>query len=623
MLDLFTIFTKGGIVLWYFQGTALSLTPAVNSLVKTVLLQERGGMDVFNHESLKLQFKLDNEFELIFVVVYQKILQLAYLDKLMEQVQLAFRDKYKNRLTNSTPLNPSMYSEFGDVFKNILFSLEEADRQSRQKPREMKHWNGTKKKENVTKPFNGKPQEEEEEEIGEEINGIEDVQEETGGREEGENGIDATSSLSSSSGSLPNSDKIRKIIASKTKKSSSTKTTSKKTVKPSNGKPKTKEARQWMVGGSKGDTKALDYSGGAPPTTNGVNHDEEKDLSLKGSMIGQLQPVDQDTPKESGGGGVFSLFKSITAGRVITAESIGPVMEKMKEHLITKNVAIEIADKLCSSVTGKLDGKTIGTFSGIQSVVKSSVEEALVQILSPKVRIDVLQDALKAKEAGRPFVVTFCGVNGVGKSTNLAKICFWLLENGLRVLIAACDTFRSGAVEQLKTHTCRLSSLHPPEREGGPPRVLLFERGYGKDAASICMEAVNFARQQRYDVVLVDTAGRMQDNEPLMVSLAKLIRVNSPDLVLFVGEALVGNEAVDQLVKFNRALIDFADSSDQNPRSIDGIVLTKFDTIDDKVGAAISMTYTTGQPIVFVGTGQTYQDLRTLNVQAVVAALLK
>jgi len=113
----------------------------------------------------------------------------------------------------------------------------------------------------------------------------------------------------------------------------------------------------------------------------------------------------------------------------------------------------------------------------------------------------------------------------------------------------------------------------------------------------------------------------MQDNEPLMRALAKLIKVNQPDLVLFVGEALVGNEAVDQLVKFNQALADH--SSKERPHLIDGIVLTKFDTIDDKVGAAISMTYITGQPIMFVGTGQTYVDLKNLNARSVVHALLK
>merc|ERR1712142_864166 len=228
----------------------------------------------------------------------------------------------------------------------------------------------------------------------------------------------------------------------------------------------------------------------------------------------------------------------------------------------------------------------------------------------------------EARSNNRPYVITFCGVNGVGKSTNLAKICFWLVENKCRVLVAACDTFRAGAVEQLRTHTKRLNSLYPAQNQAdGKPVVELYEKGYGKDAAGIAMEAINYARTAKIDVVLVDTAGRMQDNEPLMRALSKLISVNDPDLVLFVGEALVGNEAVDQLQKFNQALAD--NSSLAKPHVIDGIVLTKFDTIDDKVGAAISMTYTTGQPIVFVGTGQSYPDLRSLNAKAVVAALLK
>lgn len=151
--------------------------------------------------------------------------------------------------------------------------------------------------------------------------------------------------------------------------------------------------------------------------------------------------------------------------------------------------------------------------------------------------------------------------------------------------------------------------------------LFLYYLSTGKDAAGIAMEAIKYAADSKIDVVLIDTAGRMQDNEPLMRALAKLIKVNEPDLVLFVGEALVGNEAVDQLVKFNQALADHSSSS--NPHVIDGIVLTKFDTIDDKVGAAISMTYITGQPIVFVGTGQTYTDLKALNANAVVHALMK
>ncbi|MEQ2158035.1 hypothetical protein GOODEAATRI_008049 [Goodea atripinnis] len=262
---------------------------------------------------------------------------------------------------------------------------------------------------------------------------------------------------------------------------------------------------------------------------------------------------EKPSPKKRGGfGGMFGMLKGLVGSKSLSQEDMEPVLEKMRDHLIA-----------------------------VASTVKQALQDSLVQILQPKRRVDILRDVMEAQSQRRPFVITFCGVNGVGKSTNLAKISYWLIENGFSVLIAACDTFRAGAVEQLRTHQRRLNSLHPPEKHGGRPVVQLYEKGYGKDAAGIAMEAIAYARNQAFDVVLVDTAGRMQDNAPLMTALAKLIAVNMPDLVLFVGEALVGNEAVDQLVKFNQALADH--SMSDKPRLIDGIVLTKFDTIDDKV----------------------------------------
>ncbi|XP_013772842.1 signal recognition particle receptor subunit alpha homolog [Limulus polyphemus] len=363
------------------------------------------------------------------------------------------------------------------------------------------------------------------------------------------------------------------------------------------------EARAW-VGQMKGEIKGMDYSESEEETS------EEEEASKKIIQTGKSRSF-----------GMFNMFRDLVGSKSISREDMQSVLEKLKDHMIAKNVASDIAGKLCESVASRLEGKVLGTFTGVASTVKATLVDALVQLLSPRRRIDILRDVMEAKQQQRPFVIVFCGVNGVGKSTNLAKICFWLVENNFKVLIAACDTFRAGAVEQLRTHSRCLNALHPPEKHGGHPVVQLYEKGYGKDAAGIAMEAINFARDCKMDVVLVDTAGRMQDNEPLMRSLAKLIKVNSPDLVLFVGEALVGNEAVDQLVKFNQALADH--SSQENPHLIDGIVLTKFDTIDDKVGAAISMTYITGQPIVFVGTGQTYTDLKNLNAKAVVHALMK
>merc|ERR1711942_662587 len=194
-----------------------------------------------------------------------------------------------------------------------------------------------------------------------------------------------------------------------------------------------------------------------------------------------------------------------------------------------------VAASLIESVMVKLEGSVMGTFQSIARTVKDALTQSLMKLLTPKRRIDILRDVLEAKENKKPYVITFCGVNGVGKSTNLAKICFWLIENKFNVLIAACDTFRAGAVEQMRTHTRRLNSLHPAENNKGRQMVQLYEKGYGKDAAGIALEAINHARDSGIDVVLVDTAGRMQDNEPLMRALSKLISVNAPDLVLFVG----------------------------------------------------------------------------------------
>lgn len=354
-----------------------------------------------------------------------------------------------------------------------------------------------------------------------------------------------------------------------------------------------------------------------------VDEEEEEDDSEDDGFNDRSPTTTTTKTKTSSkqSSGMFSLFKNLVGAKNLTREVMQPALEKLKDHLIEKNVATDIAAKLCDSVAAKLEGRVLGTFDTIAATVKQTLTDALVQILSPKRRVDILRDCLEAKRNNRPYVMSFCGVNGVGKSTNLAKICFWLIENDLNVMIAACDTFRAGAVEQLRTHMRHLNALHPADRHSGRTMVQLYEKGYGKDAAGIAMEAIRAATDSRVDVVLIDTAGRMQDNEPLMRALAKLIKVNDPDLVLFVGEALVGNEAVDQLVKFNQALADY--SSNDNPHIIDGIVLTKFDTIDDKVGAAISMTYITGQPIVFVGTGQTYTDLKALNAKAVVNALMK
>ncbi|XP_022411886.1 signal recognition particle receptor subunit alpha [Monodon monoceros] len=638
MLDFFTIFSKGGLVLWCFQGVSDSCTGPVNALIRSVLLQERGGNNSFTHEALTLKYKLDNQFELVFVVGFQKILTLTYVDKLIDDVHRLFRDKYRTEIQQQSAL--SLLNGTFDFQNDFLRLLREAEDSSKVRaPTTMKKFEDSEK---AKKPVRSmietrgeKPKEK-----------AKNSKKNKGAKKEGSDGPLATSkAVPAEKSGLPvgpengielsKEELIRRKREEFIQKHGRGMEKSSKSSKSDAPKEKGKKApRVWALGGSV-NKEVLDYSA---PTANGAPEGAPpEDINLiRGTGSGrQLQDLDCSSSDDEGAaqnstkpsatkgtlGGMFGMLKGLVGSKSLSREDMESVLDKMRDHLIAKNVAADIAVQLCESVANKLEGKVMGTFSTVTSTVKLALQESLVQILQPQRRVDMLRDIMDAQRHQRPYVVTFCGVNGVGKSTNLAKISFWLLENGFSVLIAACDTFRAGAVEQLRTHTRRLRALHPPENHGGRAMVQLFEKGYGKDAAGIAMEAIAFARNQGFDVVLVDTAGRMQDNAPLMTALAKLITVNTPDLVLFVGEALVGNEAVDQLVKFNRALADH--SMAQTPRLIDGIVLTKFDTIDDKVGAAISMTYITSKPIVFVGTGQTYCDLRSLNAKAVVAALMK
>uniref|UniRef100_A0A8C7MD86 SRP receptor subunit alpha n=1 Tax=Oncorhynchus kisutch TaxID=8019 RepID=A0A8C7MD86_ONCKI len=627
MLDFFTIFSKGGIVLWCFQGTGVteSFTGPVNALIRSVILQERSGNNSYSHDALSLKYKLDNEFELVFVVGFQKILTLTYVDKFIDDVQLHFRDRYKNELEQKGALALlNSHFAFEDDFKMLLREAEESSKA--RGPTSMRSFNASLKSQKTVKSMI-------------ETKGGDKGKEQGGKKNKNaKKEAPAAEPVKGEKAKAPTS-------AQKTEENGNQGLTQEEIIQKKREEFIRKlglggtqcEKRVWTLGGSS--TKELDYS-----QSNGNGAHAGMQLS---SMKGDLLAVDYESsegeeeeeeeedavervvvadtskkiPKKGAFGGMFGMLKGLVGSKSLSQEDMEPVLDKMRDHLIAKNVAAEIASQLCDSVAKKLEGKVMGTFTTVASTVKGALQDSLVQILQPKRRVDILRDVLEARSQRRPFVITFCGVNGVGKSTNLAKISFWLIENGFTVLIAACDTFRAGAVEQLRTHQRRLNSLHPPQDHGGRPIVQLYEKGYGKDAAGIAMEAIAYARNQAFDVVLVDTAGRMQDNTPLMTALAKLIAVNMPDLVLFVGEALVGNEAVDQLVKFNQALADH--SMSDKPRLIDGIVLTKFDTIDDKVGAAISMTYITGQPIVFVGTGQTYNDLRSLNARAVVGALMK
>lgn len=608
-----------------FASDWTQFRPAVNAFIKTVLLQEMASKNsTFESGSLALKYKLDNEFDLVFIAGYQKMLPLFYLDKLLDEIQLRFRDKYLNVLKESNFFHSFDFSaEFQRTLKMVENDAKHAENRKKTEMRTFEDSSKSKKSiasmiEKKDGPAKG-PNTNKRGENGEAVHSAN-----SSSVDDNKNELDEETRIANLSA-------LQKKLAKKGNKAKSPK---------ADKKGKTKTTWDPFMFGGKGATgeEARNLERGPKEGTHGEINDDHQMAQFvpDSSVIGTsatIQEIEEESSddedeemlsrkaNDAQSGGLWSSLSSLVGSKSLTKKDIEPVIAKMQDHLISKNVASDVAVKLCESVANNLEGKVLGTFSTIHRTVKESLNGSLMKLLTPKRRIDIIRDVMEAKANKRPYVMTFCGVNGVGKSTNLAKICFWLIENKCRVLIAACDTFRAGAVEQLRTHTRRLNNLHPASENGGTPLVELYEKGYGKDAAGIALEAINYARNNRIDVVLVDTAGRMQDNEPLMRALAKLIAVNAPDLVLFVGEALVGNEAVDQLVKFNAALADH--SSQANPHLIDGIVLTKFDTIDDKVGSAISMTYITGQPIVFVGTGQTYTDLKNLNAKAVVQALMK
>jgi len=329
---------------------------------------------------------------------------------------------------------------------------------------------------------------------------------------------------------------------------------------------------------------------------------------------------DDDDAAGSGGGGGWGaslrgVFDKLSGNKIITEADLADPLADMQSLLASKNVANDIAAEICTTVRRQLVGKRAGL--RIKTAIRHALEDAIAEILRPG-DIDVLRSVVTKRERGkggglfgsrddkpaRPYVIVMIGINGVGKSTSLAKLAYYLNSNGCTPLLAACDTFRSGAVEQLNVHAKCLG-------------VPLYHRGYAKDPSAVAKAAITKAAEDGNDTVLIDTAGRMQNNVPLMRALAKLVNENNPDLVLFVCEALVGNDGMDQLKMFERAL----GSGGGRSRPIDGVVLTKFDTVSDKVGAALTMTHVTGVPIAFCGTGQKYNHLKPLSVPSVIKSL--
>ena len=586
MIDLFCIFTTGGLILWSKSFVIGDFSSILNDLIKTILMDEKRTQDYYmpvKGNGIILRWRILNESGLIFVVAYQQSFNVLYTDKLLD---LIMKDFITNQL-------PSL-----KFTGNIFYTLPETKEYNKTFISLLNKWENYCKFEVENKKGNQ--------------NGNFKSNTVTPGKDSSIKSDIIGGSKGSTPTPLPGVGGQNFVL--RRKNPGMNNHNKKKDEKKNKNK---KEGRKWDNEEGKVDEKTMSkYDQSAQEN---LELKKAKTVeNIKNNFLGpddnpdflddsNFDLIDQDKNKSSGIFGKFtSALKNYIGNKVLTEEDLQPVMDELVNLLMEKNVAKEIAENLCESVKkGLLNTKT-GSFTTISTTVKEALKESIAKILTPKEELDILRNALAAKKRGEPYKIVFIGVNGVGKSTNLAKVGYMLKNNGLKISIAACDNFRSGAIEQLKTHTDAID-CH------------LFEKGYKDDPAYIAKEAIEEAKKEGFDCVLIDTAGRMQDNEPLMKSLAKLVDINQPDAILFVGEALTGNDSVDQLTKFNQALID--NSKKDNPRTIDGILLTKFDTVDDKVGAALTMVYTTGKPIVYVGTGQRYYNLKKLNVNNVLNAL--
>ena len=592
MIDLFCIFTTGGLILWSKSFVSFDFSEILNDLIKTILMDEKKTQDFYipvKGNGIILRWKIYNKSGIIFVVAYQQSFNVLYTDKLLD---IVMNDFIKDRLTSLNHEN------------HIFFKLPEEKEYTQTFIKLLKGWEDYCKNKLTNKK----------EEIPDQENNL-SLKGNNSNLSKSENNLTNSTSSFQSPSLVPGLGGSQNFHLRRKKQDFNNSATKKSNSKKNNGKNK-KESRVWNEV-AKVDKKSMDIldqsdkkeitdvsKSKSQEFFNRQVYGKDEQEILNDRDFYEMQE-DEHKPK-----GIFSKFtsalKNYIGNKVLTKEDLKPVMDELINLLLEKNVAKEIAENLCESVKKSLLNTKTNSFTTIQTTVKEALKDSIAKILTPKEELDILRNALAAKKRGEPYKIVFIGVNGVGKSTNLAKVGYMLMNNGLKISIAACDNFRSGAIEQLKTHANAL-------------KCHLFEKGYKDDPAYIAKEAIEEAKKEGYDCVLIDTAGRMQDNEPLMKSLAKLVDINQPDAILFVGEALTGNDSVDQLTKFNQALID--NSKKDNPRTIDGILLTKFDTVDDKVGSALTMVYTTGKPIVYVGTGQKYINLKKLNVNNVLNAL--
>ena len=278
-------------------------------------------------------------------------------------------------------------------------------------------------------------------------------------------------------------------------------------------------------------------------------------------------------------------FSDVSKGfseKELKEKDVDEVLFQLEISLLESDVAIEVIDSIKKSLKEKLIGVKVEKKT-IENFVKQSLIQFINETFDGAGNIDLISRIQAKKETGEPFIIVFVGINGTGKTTSLAKVANLLKNSKFSLAIAAADTFRAGAIEQLREHAKKLN-------------LKIIAQNYGSDPASVARDAVLYAKSHKVDCVLVDTAGRMQTSSNLMEQIGKITKVVQPDLKIFVGDSLAGNDTVSQAREFHEHV------------QFDGSILTKSDA-DARGGAALSIVNVTSTPILYVGVGQEYDDL--------------
>jgi len=287
--------------------------------------------------------------------------------------------------------------------------------------------------------------------------------------------------------------------------------------------------------------------------------------------------------------GLFSKIKEKVTTKKINQEQFEKIFWNLEVILLENNVAVEVIEKIKDDLKQEIVDTPLKR-GKIEEIIENTLKTSIEQLL----KVDSFDFLEKIKEK-KPYVICFVGINGSGKTTTIAKIAKLLQNNNISCVLAAADTFRAAAIDQLKIHADKLG-------------VKLIKHDYGSDPAAVAFDAIKYAKSKAIDVVLIDTAGRMHSNLNLMDELKKVKRVAKPDLILFVGESITGNDAVSQSKRFEESI------------NIDGVILTKSD-IDEKGGAIVSISYVTQKPILYLGTGQNYEDLEVFDSNKIMVKL--